>query len=525
MRRPGSAPPKTQTNETSVKQKPSWDSTNHDLGKYRLSKDDLQTRLKSRQPKPLAEYTGPPNLITKHREDGTPYVIGSRLCKGKEQRTHESHSAESNLEHFRAGAIQHTAAPGSLSSLAKDDQRNGWREPNDVSVATASGAFTFGSQAEKDLAQSSAGRRISARTVASVPATALRGNDDERVESDCSGRAKSRESKSIRTDSAARSAARGLLGLLGGEVSNKEKDLSHLVAACEQLNARMERYETQSNRVQKLEPMPQRQEGTPSAPGVYTEYLLKTVCRIFEHLEESEAASIRLALELQEVKRASHVSHEEIMMLRAELERVNVALSLQIHRTTQAAECTQSHLQHVQAEQVQLAEKVASLSRSYEFQCIDGMLNHVFFGKAQVGDRGVGADTRNHVAENVGRPDLSTSSEEQSFEEAAVNMVDRQAPPSIPPHLSRRLLGMPLSPVPESSQEGTPMRMSLDQRENICRSDGCSSAHARAPLTSLAGPAQLQAVKGSILTKNRRELEASEAVCSNQTRSNGAGHR
>ena len=59
--------------------KPSWDSTTHDLTRYRLSKDDLQSKLKSRQPKPLDQYTGPANLVRMHREDGTPYVLGKKI--------------------------------------------------------------------------------------------------------------------------------------------------------------------------------------------------------------------------------------------------------------------------------------------------------------------------------------------------------------------------------------------------------------------------------------------------------------
>jgi hypothetical protein len=59
--------------------KPTWDSTTHDLGRYRLSKDDLQIKLKSRQPKPLDQYPGPSNLVKMLREDGTPYVLGTKI--------------------------------------------------------------------------------------------------------------------------------------------------------------------------------------------------------------------------------------------------------------------------------------------------------------------------------------------------------------------------------------------------------------------------------------------------------------
>jgi hypothetical protein len=59
--------------------KPSWDNTTQDLSKYRLSKDDLQSKLKSRQPRPLDEYSGPSNLVKMQRDDGTPFVLGTKF--------------------------------------------------------------------------------------------------------------------------------------------------------------------------------------------------------------------------------------------------------------------------------------------------------------------------------------------------------------------------------------------------------------------------------------------------------------
>ena len=46
-----------------------------------MSKDDLRTKLQSRQHKPLNEYKGPANVMKKVRPDGTEYIVGVPLPK------------------------------------------------------------------------------------------------------------------------------------------------------------------------------------------------------------------------------------------------------------------------------------------------------------------------------------------------------------------------------------------------------------------------------------------------------------
>eukprot|EP00282_Hemiselmis_andersenii_P012436 CAMPEP_0114131730 /NCGR_PEP_ID=MMETSP0043_2-20121206/12712_1 /TAXON_ID=464988 /ORGANISM="Hemiselmis andersenii, Strain CCMP644" /LENGTH=197 /DNA_ID=CAMNT_0001225187 /DNA_START=27 /DNA_END=617 /DNA_ORIENTATION=+ len=72
-RRPQSAGP------ARPKSKPSWDGTCSDLSAMKLSSDDLRMKLESRHHKPLTEYKGGVNIVTKVRPDGTEYKVGANV--------------------------------------------------------------------------------------------------------------------------------------------------------------------------------------------------------------------------------------------------------------------------------------------------------------------------------------------------------------------------------------------------------------------------------------------------------------
>lgn len=68
------------------------------MKQFRLSKDDLRSKLMSRQHKPLEEYGGAPIVVRKTRPDGTQYVVGVRLEVKKDPASSDCAQGESSDE-------------------------------------------------------------------------------------------------------------------------------------------------------------------------------------------------------------------------------------------------------------------------------------------------------------------------------------------------------------------------------------------------------------------------------------------
>jgi regulator of replication initiation timing len=593
--------------------KPSWDSTTQDLSKYRLSKDDLQSKLKSRQPRPLEEYGGPSNLVKMHREDGTPFVLGAKFfdvsaehkvmpaakCLTKPSGKENEFDCRSHEEQDEHSARVCIAAQHENQKNTVEDQIffNESRVRNDSSCAMHQPVDLRAQGSKGQHSNSQPTRHIGLSTTTSVLGNLIPDSADHLSQHSTTNTAsldnyepgsrspyvnesgpdqtsrdplppnvsiqshitrsiavqqQSKDPKSNRADTYIKCGAvrvtakpqhtgatsstsnrgqecfisttsRGNLSpdrpdgtndvssfgykrsVVLAKEQNKEKDMAHLCAACEEISLKMNEFESGSNSDAKWETITKRE----GASASFTEFLLKVTGRLFDHLGEAEKDRKKLELELQAVKKHAEDSREDIALLRAELDGMKHTLSLEIKQVGQVSENSRTHLLTVDDEQKNLAAQVLSLSRSYEFQCVSNLLSSAFCrnpmsasaSKSDLNSQAANtslfefpspssigrstpessppwtkappATSRDFLADLVGEDSFEDSFDEDRQEEQDVPRPPPK-PHSLPRKLPRRLNGVPLSPVQESPLESTPVREAYEARGSAFRDSGPS---------------------------------------------------
>eukprot|EP00960_Hanusia_phi_P002816 83939-Hanusia_phi.AAC.4 len=314
-------------------------STN-DLKVYKLSKDDLDHKLKSRKHKPLQDYTNL-NLTRRKRPDGSEYVIGKHISavvdptksmlKSRPRSAEErSPTCDFNLLNERSSSSQEKLPEQESESHAAlccdrtDPKYSMYRIPSSFHFTHANGTVeTSGVSGSNDEEQA---------IEITCDATDLEASSDfEEVETfspqknqknvekevkaeaygmpctssspmECSNENTATKRRAWTLSESANKMKGGALRVdahspLSGQRVNQrlqfptqankkekvnENDLEHLKSACEELRTKVVKFEFMSGRMEIAEPLERRSE----VQGSYTEFLLKTSSRIVDYLSK-----------------------------------------------------------------------------------------------------------------------------------------------------------------------------------------------------------------------------------------------
>ncbi|EKX34532.1 hypothetical protein GUITHDRAFT_119276 [Guillardia theta CCMP2712] len=397
--------------------KPDWDNSNNNLKVYKLSKDDLDHKLKSRKHKPLQDYTNL-NLTRRRRPDGSEYVVGrytpsvvdprKSLLRSRPKSAEESSRAsEFSLPHERSGSSQEKSfeqeadSQTAVSCEKTDPKYSMYRIPSSFHFTHATGlvetcVVSSSSDVEQmvELQDTEINMEESSdsgvlENSSSPEETKQREVESERQEFTGAGSNDTNNKTATRRAWSLSDSTKKIKGgalrveadspLSGQRVTQRlhfptqsskrekanENDLDHLEQACEELRTKVVKYEYLTGRLEVAQPLERRSE----IQGSYTEFLLRASSRLVEYLNKRNSTQEKKVEQLE----------QECSILRGESVELKIEMDKVKEESNNRVNCLQNEMQtqlsELKEENSKLQEQVRMLLDNIEFQGIQHLLD------------------------------------------------------------------------------------------------------------------------------------------------------